>query len=497
MRLYELFDGAGIPLPENVENIEISNITTDSREVCKGSMFICLCGARDDGHRYIDDAVKAGASVIVAEQVRDACVGGAAAYIMLDNTRRVAALLYNSWYGGPASKLKIIGVTGTNGKTSVTTMLYEIFSAAGARCGLIGTVRCLSADRRVLSPINLLSSVNMTTPAPKELYGILSEMVNDRVEYVFLEVSSHALALERTAAISFDGAVFTNLTQDHLDFHGSMEEYYEAKKKLFADCKKGFINIDGEYGKRLCNECGGRVFTVSANAGDFYARNVKSYGLGGSGYTLVTPMESIEIAIPLLGNFQIENSMMAAAVALGYGISSETVVNTLATTKGVAGRMEKISVSGCDTTVIIDYAHTPDALERLLLSVKAIRRGNEHITLVFGCGGERDREKRREMARIASKLADLVIVTSDNCRGEPAEQIFSDILKGIDKERPYALIKDRATAIESAIISARSEEIVILAGKGHEKYEIDANGAHPFDEKRIARSALKKRRSNL
>ena len=493
MRLYELFERAGLTIPHGIENINITNIVTDSRKVRKGDMFICLCGSNSDGHEYIDSAINAGASVIVAEQVRDACVGGAAAYIMLDNTRQVTALLYNARYGNPSEKLKIIGVTGTNGKTSVSTLLYEIFSAAGYRCGLIGTVCRLSADGRSLSRKKGISSVNMTTPDPEELYADLYEMVRDGVEYVFMEVSSHALALCKTDAISFDSAIFTNLTQDHLDFHGSMEEYYRAKKKLFSASQRGYINIEGAFGKRLVEECPCRALTVSSEEGDFCAYDIKLRGLGGSEYMLKHPRGRDRVFLPLIGEFQVENSLMAASVALDHGIPFEIISDTLANTKGVPGRMERVELGLGDISVIIDYAHTPDALEKLLLSVRRIRPENAKITLVFGCGGERDRDKRKQMAAIASRLADLVIVTSDNSRGEDPRQIFSDILKGIDKERPYALIEDRKRAIESAVISASSGEIIVLAGKGHEKYEIDGEGVHPFDERKIVRSAFKKR----
>lgn len=493
MRLGELFGRAGLSYPPETESIEIKNIVTDSRAVSKGSLFICLRGMTDDGHEYIDSAINAGASVIVAEQLRGVCVGGAAAYIMHDNTRQVAALLYNSRYGNPTEKLKIIGVTGTNGKTSVAAMLYEIFTAAGKRCGLIGTVCRLTADGRAISRKKKNPLANMTTPDPEELYDDLAKMVKDRVEYVFMEVSSHALALCKTDAIRFDSAVFTNLTRDHLDFHGSMEEYYNAKKKLFTVCNQGFINTDGEFGKRLADECFCPFFTVSADRGDFCAIDIKSHGLGGSEYRLKYPEGYGEISLPLLGEFQVENSLMAAAVALSYGIPFDVISKTLANIRGVKGRMERVDLHRADFSVIIDYAHTPDALEKLMHAVRKLRPEGGNITLVFGCGGERDREKRKEMAQIASRLADFVIITSDNSRSEDPQQIFKDILKGIDKERPYALIESRREAIESAVLTAKSRDIVVLAGKGHEKYEIDAKGKHPFDETKIVRSAAKTR----
>lgn len=493
MRLGELFARAGLECPSEAENIIIKNIVTDSRRVKKGSLFICIKGLRRDGHEYIDNAIDAGAAVIVAERVRDACVGGAAAFIMLDNTRSVAALLYNAWYGNPTEKLKFIGVTGTNGKTSVSTMIYEIFTSAHIRAGLIGTVCQYSADGRVLSPKKTDPLANMTTPDPEELYRMLSVMVADDVRYVIMEVSSHALALGRVDAIYFDSAVFTNLTQDHLDFHGDMEEYYRTKRKLFNICRQAFINIDGEYGKRLKSEVECDAFTLSVDAGDFHALDVSSRGLGGSTYTLISPYGKTEINTPLLGSFGVINSLTAAAVAETYGISRDTIADALCSTKGVSGRMEKVNIGSDDISVIIDYAHTPDALEKLLISIRRIKSGDGHIILVFGCGGERDRAKRKYMAQIASRLADLVIVTEDNSRGEDPGQIIGDILKGIDKEKTYTVIKDRRSAIESAVLAAKDGDVIVLAGKGHERYEIDSKGRHSFDERKIVKTAIKKR----
>ena len=494
MRLSELFSRAGLECPEEAKNINVKNIVTDSRRAGKDSLFVCVKGLHTDGHDHIDSAIRAGASVIVAEQVRDACVGGAAAYILLDNTRSVAALLYNALYGEPVKKLKIIGVTGTNGKTSVCFMLYEIFRKAGYSVGLLGTVCRMSADGRPLARKRNDPTANMTTPDPDELYRTLAKMAKDGVEYVFMEVSSHALRQGRVDAIDFDGAVFTNLTQDHLDFHGDMNEYYKAKSELFSRSRRGLINIGGDFGKRLALECPCPFFTCSVTEGDFYALDVSYRGLGGVSYILKSPYGDTEIDLPLLGSFAVENSLMAAAVALSYGIPKETVAEALRETKGVSGRMERVDIGTDELSVIIDYAHTPDALERLLQSVRGLKTDRGHLILVFGCGGERDRTKRPAMARIASRYSDMVIVTSDNSRGEDPEQIFSDILKGIDKERPYTVIKDRKAAIESAVLSASAGDVIVLAGKGHEKYEINAEGKHAFDETKIVRAAVKNRR---
>ncbi len=493
MRLQKLFSAAGLECPEEAKNINVKNIVTDSRKVVKDSLFLCIRGLHSDGHDHIDSAIRAGASVIVAEKVRDACVGGAAAIILLDNTRSVAAKLYNALYGDPVKKLKIIGVTGTNGKTSTCFMLYEIFRRAGYTVGLMGTVCRISADGKVLTPKKHDPTAAMTTPDPDELYRTLAKMAKDGVEYVFMEVSSHALSQGRVEAIDFDGAVFTNLSRDHLDFHGSMEEYYKAKSELFHRSRHALINVGGDFGKRLAAKCPCPFFTCSVTEGDFYAFGQSFRGLCGVSYILKSPYGDIEINSPLLGDFAIENSLMAASLALMYGIPKTTVAEALSNTRGVSGRMERLDTGEDEPSVIIDYAHTPDALERLLKSVHRLRTDRGHIILIFGCGGDRDRGKRPEMARIASRYADMTIITSDNCRGESPEQIFSDILKGIDKERPYTVIKDRRAAIESAVMTASARDIIVLAGKGHEKYELDGRGRHFFDESRIVRTALKRR----
>ncbi|MBQ7384223.1 MAG: UDP-N-acetylmuramoyl-L-alanyl-D-glutamate--2,6-diaminopimelate ligase [Clostridia bacterium] len=494
MRVSELFGRAKIEYPREAENIEVTDIVTDSGCAREGSLFICINGLTRDGHEYIGDAVGRGAKVIVAEQVRDVGVGGAAATIYVDNTRQAAALLYNSWYCDPAKDMKLVAVTGTNGKTSVTYILKKIFERAGKRCGLIGTVGCFCADKRLDSK-NRNPLANMTTPDPEELYRLLALMRDEGAEFVFIEATSHALALSKLDALTFDTAVFTNLTQDHLDFHGDMEGYFASKARLFGMCRRAVINIDDSWADRFiesarCKE----IYTVSANRkADFCAENVKICGAEGSEYALGFGDEKIDIKIPICGRFFVNNSAEAAAVARLYGISHEDIRDALLSLEGVDGRMERVKLGDdAEISVFIDYAHTPDALEKLLKSARDFREAGQRIVLLFGCGGDRDRSKRRQMAHIASRLSDFVIVTSDNSRSESAETIISEILSGIDKEKEYAAIPDRAEAIEYAIANARAGDIILLAGKGHERYEIDRRGKHPFDEREIARAAYYK-----
>ncbi len=494
MRLDKLLFAAGLECPDGIGDINVSEIVTDSKKVIKNCIFVCICGSLYDGHDYIKDAIDAGAAVIVAEKVRGECVGGAAV-ILVENTRHTASLLYSVWYGEPAADLKIIGVTGTNGKTSVASMLLEIFEKAGKCCGFLGTVGYLSAGRKTI--LCDKGSSNMTTPDPKTLYQALDIMRSDGVEYVLMEVSSHALAQCRTDAICFDIAVFTNLTEDHLDFHKNMEDYYLAKEKLFTQSRRAIVNTEDTAGRRLVRSLREKNIafkTCSLSEGDFCACFLSEKETDGIEYVLKSAEGEHRVFLPLLGNFQAINSLEAIAVASLADIPMDTVLDALSTLPSIKGRLESVKAhEKQDFHVFIDYAHTPDALEKLLLSVRGFKTKESRIVLLFGCGGEREREKRRTMGQIASKLADLVIITSDNSRGEDTSKIIADILKGIDKEKKYTVIEDRRDAIERAIKEfVRKGDILLLAGKGHETYQIDGNGVHQFDERKIVAEALTK-----
>jgi len=456
---------------------------TDSRKAFAGCIFVCVAGHNNDGHDYIDDAIKKGAVVIVAEQVRDGCVGGAA-ILKIDNTRLVAARLYNAWYKKPSDRLKIVGVTGTNGKTSVSYMLESIFIEAGIPCAVIGTLGC-----RINGIETELCRTGLTTPDSSELYPLLAHLADIGIAYVFMEVSSHSLALSRVEGLDFEYGIFTNLTRDHLDFHGDMESYFEAKAKLFEHCRGKIINTDDPWGARLFRKYENCI-SCSRSTGNSVALLPKC-DIEGIDYTLCFRNESHKIKSPVLGDFAVTNSLLAATLSLDAKIGAEDVTEGLSRFFGVEGRMERISTErGFD--VIIDYAHTPDALERLLTSLHSFRRDGTRIILMFGCGGERDKGKRKQMAHIASRLSDFVIVTSDNPRDEDPDAIIADVMKGIDKEKPYAKIESREAAINYAVRIARKGDILVFAGKGHEKYQITAEGKLHFDEREIMRSAIEK-----
>ena len=494
MKLKALCDAAGIEFPCSAENFEISAIVTDSRDATKGCMMVCICGLHTDGHTYIKDAVAAGARCILTQRGAQYETVEGILFLESHDTRSAAAFLYDAWYGFPTRKLKMIGVTGTNGKTSVTHMLRAILEASLCRCGLIGTVGCESAGRHLKNEMrNRLA--NMTTPDPEQLYGMLARMVEDGVEYVLMEVTSHALALGKLAPIEFEAAIFTNLTPEHLDFHGTMDAYADAKAALFSQSRLSVFNVDSPYADRMLAAARGKCVTCSIKkTATYIADAVESLDCEGVSYVLRSASTTVRLRCPIPGAFSIMNSLQAAACALELGFGARTVKDALASMAGVKGRMERVKLGvGADFTVLIDYAHTPDALENLLRTSEGIKTGTGRVTVLFGCGGDRDRSKRAVMGSIASRYADRVILTSDNSRSEEPAAIIEEILRGIDPKTPCLVIPDRAEAIRTAVVNAQRGDVILLAGKGHEEYEIDCNGRKYFSEKEIARLAYRAR----
>ena len=487
MKVREIFCSARLGFPAECGDVEFCDIVTDSRLVRRGSMFIALRGYNTDGHNYIEKAIGNGAAVIVAEQVRDECVGGAA-IILIDNTRRAAALLYNAMCKFPSKKCALVGVTGTNGKTSICFMLKSIFEAAGIRCGVIGTTGAYISGTE--EPI---AQIGLTTPEAAQLFPLLEKMVEMGAEYVFMEVSSHALARGRIEGLEFELGIFTNLSRDHLDFHGSMENYFLAKASLFTKCKHKIVNRDDTYGRRLALLYGGSITCSVKSEASVTARNI-IFSKQNTSYKLKYGAKDIELDISLgaLGDFSVINSLEAAAAAICLKVDTWAVKAGLSHFFGAKGRLQRVHSGEID--VIVDYAHTPDALERSLDSIKNINQNtSSNIILVFGCGGDRDKGKRKQMGRIASRFADVSVITSDNPRSEDPDEIIKDILKGVNKEKRYVVIPDRKEAIEYAISIARAGDTVLVAGKGHETYQIDKNGAHPFDEIEIINRAVAKK----
>ena len=493
MLLSELLGSAKIDVNCG-RDAEIESITPDSRRVGKNSLYIAIRGLRADGHAFIYDAIERGASAVVldrsaiADKKVDVCEIDVP-IVAVDDSREAMARIYAAFYGNAQEKMKFIGVTGTNGKTSVSRLIFEILTRAGKKCGLIGTTGCFIGEKRIdVTPKDELA--NMTTPDPEELYAVLDIMARAGVEYVVMEVTSHSLALSKVAPIEFELSVFTNLSEDHLDFHADMEDYFAAKKKLFSRSRRAVINYDDRYGRRLAGELDIPIQACSMEGGEvgYLAADVRYKGEHGIEYKLISPRVRMRLRSSLMGGFNVMNTLEAAVAALALGISAHSIKETLSCFSGIDGRLEKVKITPrADFSVYIDYAHTPDALENLLRTARQMSRRGQRIVLLFGCGGDRERAKRAMMGKIASSMADFVIITSDNSRGEQTSEIIKDIVSGIDGESPCTVIEDRREAIEYAVKNARRGDIILLAGKGHENYEIGRDGKKPFSEKEYVR----------
>lgn len=456
---------------------EISDVHINSRKVGQGSLFICMPGLTVDGHDYALSAQEKGAVVIICEREIE---GVSVPCIRVKDARIAFSQIASNFYGNPSKNLKIIGVTGTNGKTTVTHLIKEILDHAGKKTGLIGTTHNMIGEK--------IMRASMTTPDPMDFHQLLKEMVEEKCEYVIMEVSSHALALNKLFGCNFEIGSFTNLTQDHLDFHKTMEEYFAAKAKLFAMSKKGAVNADDSYGIQLLNQ--GRCDCLSFGMGencDVRAVDV-SFEATGIRFTCVTGKESSKIKLRIPGSFSVYNALTAISVCLQLGMSLNEIADGLAIAHGVKGRVEVVPTDR-DFTILIDYAHTPDALENVLATIRRFATGR--IVVLFGCGGDRDKTKRPIMGRIAMDGADSCIITSDNPRSEPPMEIIKDILSGIKGgEEKYIVIENRFEAIKYAIAHAQKDDIILLAGKGHETYQILMDKTIDFDERKVIKMCL-------
>jgi UDP-N-acetylmuramoyl-L-alanyl-D-glutamate--2,6-diaminopimelate ligase len=466
----------------------VEGIAYDSRRVQKNFLFVALRGEKTDGHQFIDQAVEKGASVIVTEreekQARATC-------LVVENTRPALADLAAVFYERPARRLKLAAVTGTNGKTTTTFLIKHVCEKAGVRCGLLGTVR-YEIGERVLPAVR-------TTPEALDVQELLAQMVHAGCKAAAMEVSSHALAQDRTRGLEWDVAVFTNLTQDHLDFHGTMENYFEAKMKLFAGLaeQKGkikpvaVINIDDRYGAQLVDRLDKKIsmitYGVSARA-DFRASNYHAE-FAGTSYQLDANGKSYLVRVPLIGRFNVANSMAALAAASSMGLGLREAILSLARSPQVPGRLEAVPAKR-QFQVFVDYAHTDDALLNVMKTLREL--SPRKLIVVFGCGGDRDRQKRPLMARVADQNADYSIITSDNPRKEDPDAIIAEVEKGF-RSGNYEKIADRAKAIARAIELAQPRDIVLIAGKGHEAYQEFADHTVPFDDIQVARQALENR----
>lgn len=471
MLLKELING----IKDELGKLEITGITCNSKGVKTGYAFVCIKGTVADGHKYAQSAIDAGAAVVVTQKDL-----GYANQIVVDNTRKTYAEMCAKWFGEPAKKLHLIGVTGTNGKTSVTYMLKSVLEQAGHKVGLIGTIQNLIGDKPIGS--------NNTTPEAYELNSLFSQMVTEGCDWCVMEVSSHALDQYRVYGFPFEVAIFTNLTQDHLDYHKTMENYLAAKKKLFYMCKTAVVNADDEYAKQIVSGLDCNIITCStANNGVCSARAIK-YRADSVEYELLYGGKLNHIRVSTGGSFTVYNSMLAGAAALAAGADIEDIKIAFEAMHGVKGRAESVP-TGRDFSVIIDYAHTPDGLKNILATFSECEKNR--LVLLFGCGGDRDKTKRPIMGNIAVRCADYVIVTSDNPRTEEPAAIINDILEGTKgSDTPLKVIENRVEAIKYAIKTARPGDIVVLAGKGHETYQILADRTIHLDEREVIAEAL-------
>ncbi len=502
MTLLQLLDGVqvtkllqiGYGVKLQTEDVRVKEIAYDSRAVEPGDVFVAIRGMEVDGHRYIEDAIHRGARAVVLEDdsaIPDSFfVHSDVVKIVVPNSRRVLAQMASNYFQHPARQLKLIGVTGTNGKTTATHLLKSILEANGEKVGLIGTIEYKIGDE-------VIPAVH-TTPESLELNELLHSMVTKGCRSAVMEVSSHALALDRVYGLEYQLALFTNLTQDHLDFHGSMDAYFHAKKTLFDGLGESSIavtNLDDERGLSILSSTKAKCITYGVeNQADVKAQDLRA-GMNGIAFTVQYQGETIALNSPLIGRFNVYNVLGAAACALAMGLPDETIQSGIGKVKSVRGRFERID-SGRGWIVIIDYAHTPDALQKALLAIHdmMIHENRGRVITIFGCGGERDPDKRPKMGKIASNLSDVVIVTSDNPRREDPDVIIGDIVKGIPHGATVEQVRDRREAIRLGLEMARPGDVVLLAGKGHETCQVVGESKIHFDDREEVESFLRSTR---
>ena len=475
MKLSEVLDR--VSYTGRVADREVSDVISDSRKVVPGCVFVCIKGEHFDGHDHAAQALSKGAAAVVCE--RDL---GLPEQLLTASSRLAYGIMCANFFGNPADKMRLIGVTGTNGKTTVTNIIKNILSGIGLRVGLIGTIQNEIGDEII--------PAHRTTPDAYELQSLFRQMLDAGCEYVVMEVSSHALDQYRLGDTHFELGVFTNLSQDHLDYHKDMDSYFAAKRKLFDLSSIAVVNIDDAYGKRLAVMLPGEVVTCSAksDSADFFASEINCHPAGVE-FLLTYKCITSRISFAMPGYFSVENALVAAAACLKTGISLENVIAGLNATRGVKGRSEVIP-TGRDFTVICDYAHSPDGLENILPSMKQYTKGR--LIALFGCGGDRDALKRPIMGEIASRYADFLVVTSDNPRNEDPVAIIDQILPGVKEHAtPHVVIPDRREAIFYAVAHAQPGDVIVLAGKGHEDYQVLADDVTiHFDEREVVREAL-------
>ncbi len=471
MKLGELLHN--IPILETNADLrmEITGVSYDSRHTRPGDLFIALEGYETDGHKYIPMAREKGAACVLCQKTPQD--GGP--WVRTGDSRGALAQAGRNWFGDPAGEMTMVGVTGTNGKTTTTYLLKDVLEkAAGAKVGLIGTNQNMVGDE--------VLHTERTTPESFELQALFRRMADAGCTHVVMEVSSHALCLQRVAGIRFAAGLFTNLSQDHLDFHGSMEDYCDAKALLFRQCEKGVYNADDPWADRVTRGAPCPLSSFGEKAGELRAENIR-LAVDGVDFDACRDGETVPVRVNIPGGFTVYNALGVMAAARELGVPLADSARVLRQSAGVKGRVEVVPVPG-EYTVLIDYAVTPDAIENVLATVRDFAKGR--VVILFGCGGDRDRGKRPKMGRIAARMADFVVVTSDNPRTEVPGDIIADILPGLEgTETPYVVVEDRVEAIRYALDHARKDDVIILAGKGHETYQIVGHEKRHLDEREV------------
>ena len=483
MKLKALLEGIRVLEMTTDPELEIGSVVYDSRKVSEGCLFVAITGFAADGNRFIPMALEKGAAAVVTAKKPD----GDFPYILVESDRMALAMLGINFFGKPAESMTMIGVTGTNGKTSSTLLLKQVLEKTlGAKVGLIGTMENRIGD--------LVIPTERTTPESFELQALFAQMRDAGCTHVVMEVSSHAIALDRVGGVWFDVAAFTNLTEDHLDFHKTMESYCDTKAELFRRCDKAVANMDDQWFDRMTENAGCEVLATSAKtASALYAKDLELRA-DGICFTAVSGGKEVEVSLPIPGKFTVYNALTVLGIALQLGVTLESAASALKDAEGVKGRVEVVPTPGKPYTVLIDYAHTPDGLENVLSSVKDFCKGR--LIAVFGCGGDRDPIKRPIMGNIGVTIADLAVITSDNPRTEVPMAIIEDILKGVSAEaKNYIVIEDRRKAIQYAMDIAEKDDIIILAGKGHETYQEIHGVKHHLDEREEVAAYLNETRN--
>ena len=478
MKLIELLKNVEVLNTFGETEVEITGVNIDSRRIEAGHLFVAIPGTQTDGHKFIPKAIELGAAAILCERMPEEHAEGVT-YVVVESTESVVGIVATHFFGDPSRKLKLVGVTGTNGKTTIATLLYNMFRKFGHKCGLLSTVCNYIEDEAI--------PADHTTPDPIELNRLLAQMVEAGCEYAFMECSSHAIAQKRIGGLKFAGGLFTNLTRDHLDYHKTVENYRDAKKAFFDGLEKdafAITNADDKNGLYMVQNTKAQVKTYSIRSmADFKAKIIECHFEG-----MYLDINGKEVGVQFIGKFNVSNLLAVYGAAVMLGKQPEDILVILSTLKSVSGRLEPIH-SPEGYTAIVDYAHTPDALENVLNTINEVLNGKGKVITVCGAGGNRDKGKRPIMAQTAAKLSDKVIITSDNPRFEEPQDIINDMLAGLDNKQMKKVVSivDRKEAIRTASMMAEKGDVILIAGKGHEDYQEIKGVKHHFDDKEVVR----------